>query len=106
MTVQRAGTPDWLSVFPVKEEVGTWSAEPNKALFVDIGGSFGHQCRAFKAKYPNLPGRVILQDIRQTLEQVLPIEGVEIIVQNFFEPQAITGKLDTQPCTVGFLTLV
>ena len=104
MTVVRAGAPDWLSVFPVEEEVGTWSTEPNKALFVDIGGSFGHQCRAFKAKYPNLPGRIILQDIPQTLEHVPPIEGVEVMVQNFFEPQAIKGKLDTQnPAQSAFL---
>lgn len=91
MTVQRAGALDWLSVFPVQKEVGTWSAEPNKAVFVDVGGGFGHQCLAFKSKYPNLDGRVILQDIPQTLEHVPPMEGVEVMVQNFFEPQAIKG---------------
>ena len=91
--VQRAGALDWLSVFPVEKEVGAWSAEPDKALFVDIGGSFGHQCIAFKARYPKLPGRIILQDIPQTLEHVKPIEGVEIMVQNFFEPQVIKGTL-------------
>ena len=91
MMVQRAGALDWLSVFPVEQEVGAWSAESDKALFVDIGGSFGHQCIAFKAKYSKLPGRVILQDIPQTLEHAKPIEGVEIMVQNFFEPQVIKG---------------
>ena len=92
MTVQRAGALDWLTVFPIEKEVGTWTAEPNKALFVDVGGGFGHQCLAFKAKYPKLRGRVILQDIPQTLEHVQQIEGVEIMVQNFFEPQAIKGE--------------
>ncbi|MCJ1405556.1 hypothetical protein MMC11_008784 [Xylographa trunciseda] len=47
---------------------------------------------AFKAKYPKLPGRVILQDLPQTLEHVQPIPGVEVMVQNFFEPQAIKGS--------------
>ena len=96
MTVQRAGAADWLSVFPVEEEVGTWSAKPNKALFVDVGGGFGHQCLIFKAKYPKLPGRIVLQDIPQTLEYVQPIEGVETMVQNFFEPQAIKGEQSSQ----------
>lgn len=91
MTVQRAGALDWLSVFPIEKEIGAWSAEPEKALFVDIGGGFGHQCIALKAKHANLPGRVILQDIPQTLEHVQPIEGVEVMVQNFYEPQAIKG---------------
>ena len=96
MTVQRAGALDWLSIFPVEEEVGLWSAEPNKALFVDIGGGFGHQCVAFEAKYLNLTGRIILQDIPQTLEHVQPPEGVEVMVQNFFEPQAVKGELGSQ----------
>lgn len=91
MTVQRAGALDWLSVFPIEKEVRAWSAEPEKALFVDIGGGFGHQCIALKAKHSDLPGRVILQDIPQTLEHVQPIEGVEVMIQNFYEPQAIKG---------------
>lgn len=104
MTVQRAGAPDWLSVFPVEKEVGSWSAQPYKALFVDIDGGFGHQCLAFRAKYPKLPGRMVLQDIPQTLEHVPPIEGVEVMVQNFFEPQAIKGesKLPWNPRLVSF----
>jgi len=89
MTVHRAGLSDWLSVFPVEKEVGSWSATPKKAVFVDIGGGYGHQCMALKTKYPDLPGRVILQDLPGTLEQVLPIPGVEAMAQNFFEPQAI-----------------
>ena len=92
MTVQRAGALDWLSVFPVEKEISGWSANPDKALLVDVGGGFGHQCLAFKAKYPKLPGRLILQDIPQTLEHVQPMESVEKMVQNFFEPQAIKGK--------------
>ena len=91
MTVQREGALDWLSVFPVEREIGAWSAEPNKALLIDIGGGFGHQCLAFKARYPNLPGRIILQDIPQTLEHVQPMASVEKMVHNFFEPQAIKG---------------
>ncbi len=86
MTVQRVGAPDWLSVFPVEKEIGTLSVEQDKALFVDVGGGFGYQCIAFRAKYPDLSGRIILQDIPQTLEHVQPMEDVEKMVQNFFEP--------------------
>ena len=93
MTVSRVGAADWLSVFPLQQEMGGWSAEPDKAVFVDIGGSFGHQCIGLKAKYPDLPGRVILQDLPQTLEHVRPIEGVEIMVQDFYKPQVIKGKI-------------
>ena len=96
MTVQRAGALDWLSIYPVEQEIGAWSASPNKALLVDVGGGFGHQCLAFRARYPKLLGRVILQDIPQTLEHVQPMESVEKMVQNFFEPQVIKGKSSWQ----------
>lgn len=114
MTVQRAGALDWLSVFPVEKEIGAWSAQQNKALFVDIGGGFGHQCLAFKVKYPRLSGRVILQEIPQTLQHVQPMENVETMVQNFFEPQAIKGKprWPSNPerlasrCSLNLLTMI
>ena len=89
MTVQRAGAPTWLSVFPFKQELGDWHGKP---VFVDVGGGFGHQCQALKAAFPDLPGKIILQDLPQTLEHVPPNEGVEVVAQNFFEPQATQGS--------------
>lgn len=89
MAVQR--NRDWLDVFPVETEVGSWSAEPGKALFVDVGGGTGGQCHGFRAKYPNLPGRVILQELPQLIERLPSMEGIDKMVQNFFEPQTIKG---------------
>ena len=88
MTVQRAGAPTWLSVFPFKQVLDGWHSKP---VFVDIGGGFGHQCQLLKTTFPDLSGKIILQDLPQTLEHVSPIEGVEIMAQNFFEPQAVKG---------------
>lgn len=94
MMAQR--THDWLSSFPVEREVGDWSPEPEKALFVDIGGGFGHQCVRLKAKYPNLLGRIILQDIPETISLVKPTEGVEAMAHNFYDPQPIEGRYPSQ----------
>ncbi|KAK2756812.1 hypothetical protein FQN54_005258 [Arachnomyces sp. PD_36] len=82
---------NWFSTFPVEKEVGDWSAEPDKALFVDIGGGGGHQCFRFKAKYPNLPGRIILQDLPATIARFKPGDGVEAMVHSFYDPQPIKG---------------
>lgn len=90
LPIQRNG--DWLSKFPVKQEVGCWIAKPDQALFVDVGGGRGHQCSSFKAKYPELTGRIILQDLPQTLANLKPIEGVEFMEQDFFKPQDIKGS--------------
>jgi hypothetical protein len=61
MSQQREGMPTWLTVYLIEEETKTWA--PDQPVFVDVGGGWGHQCAALKSKYPNLPGRVILQDV-------------------------------------------
>jgi demethylsterigmatocystin 6-O-methyltransferase len=94
MTVQRAGALNWLSAFPFKEELGDFQGQ---TVFVDIGGGFGHQCIAVTGAYPELAGKIVLQDLPQTLAHVPAIDGVEVTVHNFFEPQIVKGELDTRP---------
>lgn len=92
MTVQRAGAVNWLSVFPLKDELGDFKG---KTVFVDVGGGFGHQTMAVKEALPECAGKLVLQDLPQTLEHVPGIEGIEIMAHNFFEPQVITGTTIT-----------
>lgn len=65
MALRRQPQISWLSVYPVARKVGNWNAEDmSRVIYVNIGGGIGHQCKQFKEKYPDLPGRVILQDLR------------------------------------------
>jgi demethylsterigmatocystin 6-O-methyltransferase len=88
MTIQRDGTVSWLSAFPFKEELGGFQG---KSVFVDIGGGFGHQCIALKQTFPELAGKLILEDQSQTLAQAPEIDGVEAIAHDFFKPQVVKG---------------
>lgn len=95
--------PTWLDVYPVEEEAKeslsnsevqsgqAGEEEREKVLFVDVGGGIGHQAVAFREKYNGLKGRVVLEDIPQTLEHAIQHPGVEVVVQDFFQPQAIQG---------------
>lgn len=91
MAVQREGLPTWLSVYPINEETKGWN--PENPVFVDVGGGIGHQCLALKTKYPQLPGRVVLQDLSVALEHAIPMQNVEVLAHDFFEPQPIKGML-------------
>lgn len=90
MTVQRAGAPGFLSAFQFKKELGDFQDKP---VFVDVGGGFGHQAMAVKRKFPELSGKLILQDLPQTLQLVPAIDGIEVMVHNFFEPQVVKGMI-------------
>ncbi|KAL2043501.1 hypothetical protein N7G274_003808 [Stereocaulon virgatum] len=54
-----------------------------------MGGGVGHQCAQFKARFPHVPGRVILQDLPHSIDKALPTPGVENMVHDFFEPQPV-----------------
>ena len=90
MRLRQASDLSWLSAYPVEDHTKNWdSAAP---VYVDMGGGMGHQCAQFKERFPNVPGRVILQDLPQSIENALPRPGVEKMVHNFFEPQPVKGQ--------------
>ncbi|TQS32606.1 hypothetical protein Golomagni_07074, partial [Golovinomyces magnicellulatus] len=89
MALRRSSDISWLSVYPVANETKDW--DPTRAVYVNIGGGIGHQCAQFKQQYPDIPGRVILQDLPHSIAKALPTPGVENMEHNFFEPQPVQG---------------
>ncbi|KAI0964899.1 S-adenosyl-L-methionine-dependent methyltransferase [Xylaria arbuscula] len=89
MALRRAPEVSWLSVYPARELAGQPS--PEDAVYVNIGGGIGHQCLHFKEKFPDIPGRIILQDLPHTIANALPCKGVEQMAYDFYEPQPIIG---------------
>ncbi|KAF2683182.1 S-adenosyl-L-methionine-dependent methyltransferase [Lentithecium fluviatile CBS 122367] len=91
MAFRREPELSWLTVYPVAEETKDHDWDSSRPLYVNIGGGIGHQCAQFKEKYPDLPGRVILQDLPHSIANALQTAGVENMVHDFFEPQPIQG---------------
>ena len=92
MAGQRHGRAYWLDFFPFEERVARdFRGVDGAVMFIDVGGSRGHEVEAIKSRYPNLPGRFLLQDLPNTIEQALPVPGMEAIVHNFFDEQPIKG---------------
>lgn len=82
----------WFDVFPASEKLSNARSEPSSVLMVDIGGGPGQELTGLKGKYPQLPGRFVLQDLPITLDRIdsLP-EGVETMPYDFFTPQPISN---------------
>lgn len=93
MTASREGQNIFLDVFPFEKEL-TSDSKPETPLFVDIGGSIGHQCVALKRKLPNTPGRVILQDLPPVIAHAIPAEGIELMAHDFMTEQPVKGKIN------------
>lgn len=82
----------WYEMFPVEEKLRT--SKPGEVAVVDVGGGLGHVLVALKTKFPNLAGRLIVQDLPVVIESLkkgdLP-EGIEAQGHNFFDLQPVKG---------------
>ncbi|KAI1264328.1 S-adenosyl-L-methionine-dependent methyltransferase [Xylariaceae sp. FL1019] len=95
MVGQRDGLPSFLDVLDFEEEFAQGVSDDD-TVFVDIGGSMGHQCVALRKKCPKLMGKVVLQDLPETIEKVKrePLDGfvdIETRAYDFFTPQLLKG---------------
>lgn len=83
----RRDEKSWLDFFPVEEKLQVQSAAD--VLLVDIGGGRGGDLQAFHERFPELSGRLVLQDLAHVLETAdLPSE-IEIQAHSFFDEQPI-----------------
>ncbi|RAK76755.1 S-adenosyl-L-methionine-dependent methyltransferase [Aspergillus fijiensis CBS 313.89] len=89
LTTNCAGMPTFLDAYPVREHAT--ALHPERVLFVDVGGGFRQQAIAFRNRYPDLAGRVVVQDLAPTLQHAIQHAGVETMEQDFFPPQGIKG---------------
>lgn len=74
------------------QRISSSAPQPSeKPFLVDVGGGHGHQCIELGKKYPNLLGRLVLQDLPEAVGKLSPIDGVKVEAYDFFQPQPIIG---------------
>jgi len=93
MAGRRKGGIRWVDIFLLTSQVNEVSkGDHNFVLFVDIGGNQGHDSRLLKERYPEVAGRLIVQDLPHTVNNIKgEIEGVEFMAYDFFTPQPVKG---------------
>ncbi|RYP65821.1 hypothetical protein DL771_008122 [Monosporascus sp. 5C6A] len=91
MSTQRDGHAQWLDFYPIKQELlpGFDAEDPDAVFMVDVGGSVGHEIQAVKRRYPDIPGRMVLQDVPATIARVVLENGMEAMSHDFFTPNPI-----------------
>lgn len=97
---------DWLEGLDVLDQAaGAVAQSPPQSgeapFLVDVGGGHGHQCKQLLAKYANLHGRLVLQDLPQAVDKLPPIDGVEAMAHDFFQEQPVKGTSHHTHLTSG-----
>jgi len=108
----RQGRPSWMdpTFYPVEERLfeGVDTTD-DTALLVDVGGSFGHDLEEFRcvailtwshwstnktsrSKYPNAPGRLVLQDLPDVIDSIQNLHPkIERMKHDFLTEQPVKG---------------
>ena len=104
MESDRGSRPDWVDWFPVQQQLlDGFKADEEAVLLVDVAGGRGHDIALFKNKFPQAPGRLVLQDLPRVIDDVENLhEGIERCSHDFFTPQPIKGQ-STKPNPTPFL---
>lgn len=81
--------------YPVMERLVEGAGiEDQDVLLVDMGGSIGHDLSEFRRKWPDAPGRLVLQDLPQVIQGAKGLHSsIEPMAHDFFREQPIKGKL-------------
>ena len=91
------GKQSWIEpgFYPVDLRLGKDAKNNADAvLLVDVGGGLGHDLKEFKANYPHLPGKLVLQERQEVISQIKePSSGIEATVHDFFTLQPIKGNI-------------
>ncbi|KAI0816531.1 S-adenosyl-L-methionine-dependent methyltransferase [Xylaria sp. FL0064] len=93
MAGQRADRKQWFDFFDVDNFLlKDTKNDPDAVLLIDIGGGEGYDIAEFHRRFPNAPGRLILQDLPLVINSIQDLTPkVERQQHGFVQPQPIKG---------------
>ncbi|CAG8165939.1 unnamed protein product, partial [Penicillium nalgiovense] len=99
MEGQRADRPHWGDWFPVRERLLDHAEiTADTPLLVDLGAGRGHDLIGFRERFPDAPGKLVLEDLPSVIDEVrgaqdLEAASIDTVAHDFFaEVQPIQGK--------------
>ncbi len=93
MTGQRADRKQWFDFFNIDDILlKDANTDPDATLLIDIAGGEGHDIAEFHSRYPDAPGRLILQDLPPVIDSIQKLAPkVERQKYDLFTPQPVKG---------------
>ncbi|KAL1964923.1 hypothetical protein VTN77DRAFT_6276 [Rasamsonia byssochlamydoides] len=87
----RGSRTSWLEWFPVQERIiDGFEGGDDAVLLVDVAGGRGHEIGAFKSKFPDAPGRLVLEDLAHVIDDVQSLDpSIERVKIDLFEGQPV-----------------
>jgi hypothetical protein len=90
----RGNRQRWVDWLPLQEQVLNDASESHdQPLLVELGGGHGHDIAYFASRFPDAPGRLILEDLSPVIDDIQSLDPkIERVKHDLFAPQPINGK--------------
>lgn len=97
MKSQRGAQRSWMASFSMERlRLSNDDVKKDRPLFVDVGGSAGHQCLTLRQSHPELEGRIVLEDQASVISALdhddLSSKGIQATAHEFFTPQPDSAR--------------
>ena len=98
---------NWFDIWPAKEHIVRMvqqAPDDERPLVVDVGGNVGYDLQAFRKRFPELKGSLILQDLPDNIgnaKTLLDGDEIEAMEYDFFTPQPVKGQFPSFLWTCG-----
>jgi hypothetical protein len=103
MSAYNHGRPSWIDpdFYPVEEYLfkQDFPGDPNTqpVTLVDVGGGIGHDLEKLLSRFPEAPGRFVLQELPIVIEQARGNtlnRNIELMEYDFFTEQSVKGTVE------------
>lgn len=99
MGVHRQKRTAWFIAFPVNEILfqntlfDEFKGREGEVFLVDVAGGAGYDLKNFRLRFPDLRGRLILQDVPEVINGLTDLhEDITPMKYDFFTPQPVKGR--------------
>lgn len=87
---ERARIPGgFASVYPFEKELA--DVGPDEIAIVDVGGGHGYVVEDICKAVPAIRGKVVVEELKETLVGHAQLEGIRFVDHDFYEKQPILG---------------
>jgi hypothetical protein len=92
MSSYNDGHQSWMDIYPIQQRLAEdASTSPGSVMMVDAGGGHGQQAISLKERFPDLPGRFIVEDLSHGLPSK-QAEGIEYLLHDLMTEQPVKGR--------------
>lgn len=101
MQAYNLGRPRWVDpgFYPIQENLIDGFDESEGSVFlIDVGGSIGHDLEDLLRVHPDIPGRLVLQDLPMVLSNITQLSSrIEKMPHDFNNKQPVEREFLTPP---------